>query len=242
MLKCNICNNSFETLKSNTHIIPRCLIVETKENGKNVYISPRKLHERNQTDLVLDNGWCEFCEKLFSEDDAFAKLFIKDKKYIIGQRTSKIKNEIELGIEEHEATCGPPLKRFLVGIILRHSIFLMIKESLDLLGPHFEALRELYFTSKTSDASYPLSIIKYTDLRLMGYPTREKYQGLNAVSGIFGSYKMILFVNKQHLCPKEFEQLLITSKQVRILVTTSNDSNMKKEIIKRITDLKGKEE
>lgn len=75
MVQCLNCLEYVEKLKSNSHVIPRWALAQTKENGKNLSIAYGKA-SRNQKDLTTDS-WCEKCEKGFANLDSVGASYFR---------------------------------------------------------------------------------------------------------------------------------------------------------------------
>lgn len=238
MEECVICKKEYDKLKGNAHVIPRFLIKQTKVTGRNVFIGTEKIHEKNQKDIVVDYKWCESCERLFKVDDDFGKDFFDNQKFYINTIKYNTPSLGEVGLDNYQLSCAHDLKKFLISIILRHAVYLKEYEGKDILGPHFEPLRAIYFENKITDSEYPMCMLKYSDFDLLGYPTREKSGGINSIFTIIKNYRLWLYVDKRHIHEKQFEELIIDSKKVRALVISWEKTKMKKDILTKVDQFK----
>lgn len=232
MKECIVCKKEFEQLKNNAHVIPRFLVKQTKNAGRNVYVQPDNIHKKNQSDIVVDDGWCDKCEIIFKEDDDFAKDFFDNKKYLIKDESFFFDelNSVR-GIEIHNPACALKFKKFTIGIILRHAIYLKKYEDKNLLGPHFENLRYIYLNSLVNWSNYPVFFIKYNEgISMMGYPTREKMNGINSIFFIILEYRIWIYIDSRHIVDSSFEKIVVNSNNVCALIIPFDKSKLQKDM------------
>jgi hypothetical protein len=76
MIRCKNCLEFVEKLKPNSHVIPKWVMVRTKDKGRNLSIKYGKI-SKNQNDLVTES-WCHTCEEGFRDLDTYGATFFRN--------------------------------------------------------------------------------------------------------------------------------------------------------------------
>lgn len=237
---CPLCLNSVSQLKTNSHVIPRFLIVETKINGKNVVFGKENIKERNQTDVKGDYV-CEACEKKFTADDTFAAQFFENPKYVTNRVVfpAKPPNGKESGYEEYDLNCFVPLKLFVMSIVLRYHLYLKKYEGRDLLGVHFEDIRLIYLGGVFIPNTYPTCMLRYFTFKGLGYPTKEKNEDLESIFILIKSYRLWMYLDP-HRYEKPFEDFIMSRTILRAMLVDNKGSKLESDIFEVIEKNKNK--
>lgn len=238
MATCPVCQVPGIRLKKNSHTIPRFLILPTKRNGKNVFISPDGINEKNWRDIKGDFV-CSPCEALFAKDDEFAKGFFDDEKYVKDRKEFLFSNGVQVGIEVYDNHIFLKLKRFAISVILRQHLYLEKYEGTDLLGPHFTPLRDAYWTNTINESNYPMCMARYLDdFTAVGYPSKERHEGINSIFFLIKQFRIWLYVDGQHRCPAANVPLVVRPSFVASLLTTIKTSRTYSDLRSRIRQFK----
>ena len=76
---------------------------------------------------------------------------------------------------------------------------------------------------------------------MLGYPTRERYDGINAIFVLLKEYRLWMYVDKQHRYEKSFEEFLVNDSHVRGLILPSEKIKFKKDLLRHIGKITAKE-
>jgi hypothetical protein len=223
---CNICNKKVFNLRTNTHIFPRCLIVKTKENGRNVSVNQGSVKRRNIKDVIANKLWCDDCEKRFSREDNFAKSFFIDKIYFSDQIL--ISRSPHVSLEVHDPIASKPLMNFIAGVVVRYQAFLESKGE-ELLGTY----KKLFFNYYLNGGSqYQLRAFRYYDLNMLGYPKMEIDQGVDSVFCIIFGFRFYIEFNRNIFSVGDPKLNLCDDKNLNFVSFSFHKSKMKSGLLR----------
>lgn len=191
MIRCPLCEKNVHRLKTNSHIIPRWMLADLKEEGRLVKIVQDKVHERAQDNPKFDIV-CDQCEEAFRKDDTFSAQFFRYKKFTL--RTVRLRKgtiEIVAEVISEEGRAG--ILSFISSLILRNHIMEQKYNSKNVLGPYFEKLKSAYLQQELSRSNFPIWAVKYSQLdKTLSWPSRSRFDGLNIHETLIYGYRFFL--------------------------------------------------
>ena len=200
-----MCDRTIEKFKSNSQVIPRCLFSPVKIDGKMVAIDNTLKENKFSSKELVGDFICVECEQKTRKDDAFAKEFFIDRKYL--------ENKFDLNkfpikyIEKFNLNCFINFKLFITSIILRHYCYQKIINGKELIpNLHLVEIRNIYQIKDTKQITnkYPLLIWKQADLeREIYYQNHRRHDGKNALDMFLLGYRIHMLIDKRHsVCDK----------------------------------------
>lgn len=221
MIQCPLCLNQVEKLKSNSHIIPRCLMAPMKEQGSFIAFENNQIISKTQD--MKDDIVCNECEVRFGEDDRFAALFYRDANYFLYKRINP--NEPSFGeIEAHHPEAKPKLLSFLVSVAVRGHLHLMKSHNYDLLRDERDSIFQMYLDRKIEE-----SRMFATTYRLQEYhqcnssPARVDYRGHKSIIFVIYGYQSLLFLDGRD-APLDHRSANISDELVIPIIEGNNHS------------------
>lgn len=179
MIKCPVCKKLVQSLKTNSHIIPRWIVNLPKKNGKFVLVSRdnnnRIISKTSQNSYKADIV-CDECENEFANDDSYLTVF-RDKYqynyplhnffngfYILGNREDYFKT-----------------KKAIISIFIRYYLFVKKRNETFNGQKHFLSKEEFkqilntYINNKNiiNDSLFHVEISILPDPYSMSYPERQ---------------------------------------------------------------------
>lgn len=235
MSTCPICETENVSFRQKSHVIPRFLVKQTKRDGLNVYIGNERVRERNFSDIKAKIV-CDVCELKFKRDDDFAKKFFDENKFYQKGHTFQPKDpRLKIaGYDEYKPEAFAPLKKFIYSVLLRHHLYLLKVESRNLLGQHFDEIKQRYTSNNIRSDEYPTCMIRYVDFSTIGYPTRERSGGLNSVFMIIKNYRIWTYIDSRHHMEKSFADFNMSEKHLRSLMLSFQNTKFQKDLLKTV--------
>jgi hypothetical protein len=226
-ITCNLCSAKIEKYKTNSHVIPRWMIIEfTKVKGKNVLLNKSenslyKIKERNQRDLIFDYV-CDECEEKFNEDDTFSPQFFREKIGYIGLKNICENNQI-YELEEFNSSINLQLnlKKFIISVIIRYELFLLSIGKRPNLGCYFDTLKEEYLKKNICLTKYPMTILKFNGFSegALSTPYKNRIKGINAICLSFKGYYFTIYFDKRPI-PESQNLFLVKQDKFEIFTFT----------------------
>lgn len=138
-MECLMCNEECTSFKTNSHILPRFIIKQSKENGKNTLIGldSGEVIKNNQNDFKAD-FICDKCEASFNTIETPASKILYNRE--------NIKKDIAQSQDCYyfEKDSFVILWKLVISVILKYHIATKVLKNQDLLGDlHFNKLKNL---------------------------------------------------------------------------------------------------
>ena len=235
MSTCPICDSENVKFKQKSHVIPRFLVKQTKQDGLNVYIGKEKVRERNFSDIKAKIV-CDACELKFKKDDDFAKKFFDENKFYQQGHTYQPRNpKLKIaGYDEYKPESFKSLKKFIYSVLLRHHLYLLKVETKNLLGSHFDEIKQRYMSNDIRSDEYPTCMIRYVDFSTIGYPTRERSGGFNTVFMIIKNYRIWTYIDSRHHMGKAFANFNMCEDHVRSLMLSFQNTKFQRDLLNTV--------
>lgn len=167
---CGLCQKKVAVLKTNSHVIPRWIMILCKENGRYVQVSEKDA-KPVQTDRKADIV-CEKCEDLFTRDDTFAALFFRDGKF--RKEKSQINPELRQ-CEIHEGLTKSKLLSFFFSLWIRYFLSKSPEERTEDEVATFYKIRRSYRRGNLEKIGFFLLLFKHEDLGFITSLPEESY-------------------------------------------------------------------
>lgn len=231
-MKCPLCLLEVPQLKTNSHVIPRFLCKQFKENGKGVSISQEEIDTKHQSDIKGDIV-CAQCEDNFTVDDNFLKDFIDNQSYFVKRHLTTTQNS--KGYDEFDPSVSLRLKKAIMSIILRYHLYEVKYSNKDFLGPHFEEFRLRLTEKKDLDyVEYPLCMITIDQFKGLGTPSKEKNGGINSVFLILKKYRFWIYIDSRHIVDKPFQPIVCSDQRLVSPIIDHTKSKLYSDILEMI--------
>jgi hypothetical protein len=228
-MQCQVCGNITNNLRTKTHVIPRCLILQTKIQGRNVSVSNNKVKRRNIKDLVVKLLWCDPCEMRFSREDSFSKKFFVDQSFFIAKRTVKTPL-MEIQVDVFDPVATEELRIFLLGIFVRYQVYLE-SQGKDILATHRLAFFNEYLSR---GRQYNLRGFRYHDLSILGYPAKEDHDGIQSVFCLILGFRFWFELKRTVFAVTDDGSNLCDDKDLNFINISIHDSGMKPGLLKML--------
>lgn len=203
---CPICERSVSQLKTNSHVIPEWMYIESKvyeEKGRAIALN---LQNNKKPSSFIQQGYrgnfiCEDCEQKTAKLDHYASSIFKDKHNPTWLR----KEHQKIGNFSFWHWSGFDFKKvqsFVFSICLRQHFYnLSIKKPELIIKKHLESLLSLYHFDNIDDELYPV-FIKYfpKDKKQYGVisPVLYKMQGHHFIQFIARGFEFFVKTSYSH--------------------------------------------
>lgn len=196
MINCPLCLSQVIKLKTNSHVIPRWMLVQIKQNGKLKKITSDQGSRWSQADQMGDIV-CDYCEQRFTLTDTFSVDFFRHKKYFVGSK-SILEANLTYKVNFHLAAAKQPLSLFFVGILLRSHLYLSKYERTNLLGPYYEILRTQFLLGSIDLHRFPFMMLQYEKLgRAHEYPALHKIDNVHFQRFMLFGHQILIKVSNK---------------------------------------------
>lgn len=233
MVHCYMCDKDVEKYKTNSHVIPKCLIRLVKENGNFALIdNVNKVNRPEQNELIGEFICAECEERTAHFDDKFADSFFIRKNYLISVDTKVTINGITIDIsnikkfksvEIYKNESFISFKLFIISLILRYYCYLKVYENKEFIpNCHLNELRKIYRQKEENllNLKYPVIIWKYhqhLNLSII-YPQSTRLAGMNVLDIFILGYRISIFVDKRHIIPGNYVTFEIKNNDFKCFV------------------------
>lgn len=196
MIECPLCLSKVEKLKTNSHIIARCLIKDIKEDGKYLKVEKWAGIKRQQSEPKADIV-CVNCEILFTESDSFADQFFR-KRNFFKKKVNVPSQNGPIPCESHDKKAESKMAVFMASLALRGHLYNLATGEKNVLGPFYRTLADQFLSSNIDPDIFPLVIFlneKYIGFH--AFPEKIKFELLNCVQVVIFGYRIILLTDKR---------------------------------------------
>ena len=235
MVHCYMCDKDVEKFKTNSHVIPKCLLKPIKENGKYVLVDNVKKENKYTGNEIIGNFICDACEKKTRKDDAFAKEFFIDKKFFEISTTRfmtsdgliDLKNAIKdfyefETVEVFEERAFQNFKLFVLSVLLREYCYQKVTRNTAIIPDHhLEKLRNIYhyINIYDLDSYYPIMMNKEILLDTTTfYPYKTRNKGINSLKFMVMGYRILTYIDKREISNICFRNNIITKDNFKCFV------------------------
>lgn len=191
MIECPLCLNKVSKLKTNSHVIPRWIAKDTKnENGQNILLNIKENKVKsNQTDYKGDYV-CSKCEDLFRDFDTYGSRVYKLKQ---GFTKGSVNNYSNSQNNKNFATVqmldlkGHLLWKFFISILVRHHLYSLKYLKIDVLGSDYSVIQKMIFEKKPDLSLYPIRVFLHPEEKTsVSYP--HSFKSGNSTIWRFSGY------------------------------------------------------
>ncbi|MCB0307803.1 MAG: hypothetical protein KDD48_00410 [Bdellovibrionales bacterium] len=215
---CPICEVNDLSSSIESHVIPRWMIIKTKEIGKNVKVTEQRIHSKNQGD-IKSKIVCKDCELRFKQDDDFAKTVFDSNMHIIEKH-----HEYTL-FNSSETFLG--LRMFAFSILLRWHLYRNQEQHRNVLGPYFSVIRDLYRSKNDEYLVHPILLLRYNDLTdAIIYPILSKLEGKNCYIFTLINFEILIVVDKSYRPCESMKYAAIQGDRVLAMETNARNSKL----------------